>query len=124
MTKQIRWFLFVEAAAFGLAALVHSGVLVHGHEHGRAATAETVIGLVLLVGLGVTMAAPRSVRAVGIASQAFALLGTLVGIVMIAIGVGPRSVLDAVFHIGFVTVLVVGLVRAWRGDVRAVRQQA
>jgi hypothetical protein len=109
MTQIVRLFLSVEAAAFGFAALIHSGTLVSGYQHSRAATAETVIAVVLLAGWAVTLASPHLSRLAGLAAQAFALLGTCVGIVMIAIGVGPQSALDVVLHAGFVTMLVAGL---------------
>ena len=38
----IRSILALEAAAFGAAALVHSGTLIQGYEHSKAATAESV----------------------------------------------------------------------------------
>src|SRR5439155_22332168 len=71
VTLVVRWFLSLEAAAFGAAVLVHSGVLAHGYEHRKAATAESVIGLVLLVGLASSVIAPRSSRSIGLAVQAF-----------------------------------------------------
>ncbi len=119
MTHLVRFFLSLEAAAFGAAALVHSGMLVRGYEHWKAATAESVIGVVLLVGLGVTVVTAQASRAVGLAAQAFALLGTLVRILTIAIGVGPRSTLDIAFHVGFVVALITGLVLVARGRIGA-----
>lgn len=111
MTRLVRCFLSLEAAAFGAAALVHSGVLVRGYEHWKAATAEGAIGVVLLAGLAASVVTPRSSRAVGLAAQGFALFGTLVGIFTIAIGVGPQSTLDIALHVGFVAALTTGLVR-------------
>jgi hypothetical protein len=110
MTRAIRLFVFIEGAAFIAAALTHFGLLMDGYEHQKAGTAESVIGIVLLVGLALTWIRPGSTRAVGLAVQAFALLGTLVGIFTIAIGVGPRTVPDITFHIGIVLVLAWGLI--------------
>ena len=107
MTRQtVRVFLLIEAALFLAAVLTHFGVLMSGLEHRKAGTAESVIGCVLLAGLILTLIRPESTRAVGLVVQAFALLGTAVGIFTIAIGVGPRTVPDIVFH----GVLVIGLV--------------
>ena len=117
MTQLVRSFLLFEAAAFGAAALVHSGLLARGHEHGKAATAETVIAAVLLAALALSVLNARSSRRAGLAAQGFALLGTLVGIFTIAIGVGPRTTLDFALHAGFVATLVVGLVLVARGHV-------
>jgi hypothetical protein len=115
MLAVVRSFLLVEAAAFFLAALVHGGVLVQGYEHWKAGTAESVIGAVLLVGLIVSYAAPRSSRTAGLFAQGFALLGTCVGLFTIAIGIGPRTAFDLVLHAFFVAILIVGLVLVARG---------
>ena len=74
-----------------------------------------MIALVLVVGLASTWVRPGSTRGAGLAAQAFALLGTLVGLFTIAIGVGPRTAPDIVYHIGIVVVLAAGLVVAVRG---------
>jgi prepilin signal peptidase PulO-like enzyme (type II secretory pathway) len=109
-----RAFLAAEAAVFGAAALVHAGVLMQGYAHASARNAETVIALVLFAGLLAIAIAPAWTRTIGIGAQGFALLGTGVGLVMIAIGVGPRSPLDLILHGVMVTLLVTGLVRAER----------
>lgn len=106
--------LVVEGATFVAASLVHRGVLVHGYEHDRAAVAETVIGAVLLAGALLVRLRPGRARAIGIAVQAFAILGTLVGLAMVAIGVGPRTVPDVVYHFSILGLLVAGLVRTAR----------
>src|SRR5437867_1048915 len=80
-------------------------------------TAESVIGIVLLLGWVLTWMRPRSTHGIGLAVQGFALLGTLVGIFTIAIGVGPRTAPDIAFHIGIVVVLVSGLIVAARARV-------
>jgi hypothetical protein len=59
------------------------------------------------------MPAPQT-RRVGLAAQAFALLGTLVGVFTIAIGVGPRSGPDIAYHVAIAAALVWGLVVAKR----------
>jgi hypothetical protein len=108
--QTVRLFLVVESVAFVTAASVHFGLLLHGHEHLKAGTAESVIGGALFLGLVLTAFRPASTRAVGLAAQGFALLGTLVGISTIAIGVGPRTVADITFHLGIVIVLVFGVI--------------
>jgi hypothetical protein len=108
--KHVRTFLGIEAIAFGIAALVHAGVLTDGYQHREALIAESVIAGVLMIGLMVTVMNPRSSRAVGLTVQGFALLGTLVGIFTMAIGVGPQSRFDVALHTGFVTLLIAGLV--------------
>ena len=110
----IRAFLTLEAAAFVVAACIHRGLLIQGYEHREARIAESVIALVLFVGLLLTWIRPRTTRAFGLAAQGFALFWTLVGLFTIVIGIGPRTTPDIVYHIAIVIVLVCGLVAAAR----------
>jgi hypothetical protein len=119
MARILRLFMLAEAATFILAASIHAGFLISGYEHGEARIAETVIGIVLVTGATLTWIRPASARSAALAAQGFALLGTFVGIFTIIIGVGPRSVLDVVYHVGIVAVLARGLVVAWRTRVAA-----
>lgn len=113
MTR-IRLFLLFEGASFAFAALVHFGVLLDGYQHRKAGTAESVIAAVLLSGLALIWMRRAWTRGVGIAVQAFALLGTLVGVFTIAVGIGPRTIPDVAYHVAIVAVLVWGLVVAAR----------
>jgi hypothetical protein len=112
MTQTIRLFLLVESATFFLAALIHMGFFLKGFEHRNASVAESVIAAVLFGGLLLTLFIREWARNVGITVQAFALLGTLVGIFTIIVGVGPRTVPDVLYHIAIVVVLVVGIMVA------------
>ncbi len=112
--RAVRVLLGVEAASFLLAAAIHAGVLVGGYEHSEAMIAESVIGTVLLVGLTTTWLRPRSMFTAAAGVQTFALLGTLVGLWTMVVGVGPRTVPDAVYHVIIVIVLAAGIRTAWR----------
>ena len=90
-------------------------MLISGYEHHEAMIAESVIGTVLIGGLMMTWLRSRSMLATAIIVQAFALLGTLVGIFTIIIGIGPRTVPDIAYHVSIVIVLAVGLGLARRG---------
>jgi hypothetical protein len=114
ITQRIWFFMFVETAAFSVAALTHFGLLIAGYQHHRAGTAESVITLVLFAGLALSWIRPASIRVIGLAAQGFALLGTLVGIFMIAIGDGPRTLPDVAYHVIIVIVLVSGITVAAR----------
>ena len=114
MRKAIRLFLLLEGVAFIAAGLTHFGVLMNGYEHRQAGTAESVIGIVLLIGFALTWMLPGATGGIGIAVQAFALLGTCVGIFTIAIGVGPRTFPDIAFHIAIVIALISGLIVTFR----------
>jgi hypothetical protein len=106
----IRLFLLGEAAAFCAAALIHGGYLVPGYAHRSARIAESVIGLVLALAWAFTLARPAAARTVGLYAQGFALAGTLVGAFTIAIGVGPRTAPDVIYHALLLAILVTGLV--------------
>lgn len=116
MRKTIRLFLLFESIAFVAASLIHLGVLVYGHEHRPAGTAEGVIGIILLTGFVLTWTLARWTSGIGIAVQAFALLGTCVGIYTIAIGIGPRTIPDVAFHVAIVIALLSGLFVTFRAQ--------
>lgn len=114
-----RLLVIAEAAAFISAALTHFGIPITGYQHLQAGRAESVIGLVVFVGWIVILARPSWTRRVGLAVQGFALLGTLVGIFTIAVGVGPRTLPDLVYHACMIVLLLFGLIvaiRARRGQ--------
>ena len=114
MRRAIRLFILFEGAAFITAALTHFGILMKGYQHQKAGTAESVIGIVLLCGLALTWIRPASTRGIGLAVQAFALFGTLVGIFTIVIGVGPRTAPDITYHVVVVIVLICGIAATTR----------
>lgn len=124
MRHTIRLFLFGEGASFVIAGLTHFGVLATGYEHRQAAIAESTIAAVLLAGWGLTLVQAAQTRPIGIAAQAFALLGTLVGAFTIAIGVGPRTAPDIAYHAAILAVLITGLVVAVRAPAIGAGQHA
>jgi hypothetical protein len=110
MRRTTRTFLLLEGVSFALAGLVHAGGLVGGYEHRQAAIAESSIAVVLLAGLGLTWLWPARTRLIGLGAQAFALLGTLVGAFTIAVGIGPQTVPDLIYHLAILAVLAWGLI--------------
>jgi hypothetical protein len=78
-----------------------------------------VIAVVLVTGAMLTWLRPTAARAAGLWAQGVALVGTLVGIFTIAIGIGPRSMLDIVYHVAIVAVLPWALSVAWRARMLA-----
>lgn len=122
MRQTIRLFLIVEAVCFIVAGAIHSGLLVAVDIHQQAAIAESIIGVALLLGFALTWILPDQTQLIGLVAQAFAALGTLVGISTIIAGFGPRTAPDLAFHIAILAVLVWGLVGAARSrDIRGVR---
>jgi hypothetical protein len=105
----LRPLLTAEAVAFLLASMVHRGWLLPGYAHGAAATAESVIAAIVLAGLVLGLILPHRARLFGGVAQAFALLGTLVGVFAVIQGFGPQTGLDLAYHVVMVAVLVAGL---------------
>jgi hypothetical protein len=114
----MRALLLFEASTFVVAAAVHYGALFDGYDHLKAGIAETVIAVVLVAGLLCTWMPTPWPRNAAMGSQAFAAFGVLVGLFTIAVGVGPRTVADVVYHLGIFAVLVAGaaVVRASADD--------
>jgi hypothetical protein len=110
----IRSLMLLESMTFLAAAAIHAGLLVSGYEHREARIAETVIAVVLLAGAIVASFGPVWARRAGLVAQGFALAGTVVGIITIAIGIGPRSFADVIYHVIIVCVLIYGVTLAAR----------
>ena len=114
---RLRAFLVAELILFALASLLHRGILAGGFEHARAAVAEGIIALVLAIGLAISVYSPSEARAAALWTQGFALLGVGVGLVMILIGIGPRTGLDYGLHAVMALTLITGLASAARPQV-------
>ncbi len=112
MIRSLRVLLVLEAATFVTAALIHFGNLVDGYRHQAAGTGESVVAVVLLAGL--TLSWTRWPRQAVVAAQAVAAIGVLVGLMTIAIGVGPRTAPDIAYHLGILVALIAGLAIALR----------
>ncbi len=109
MVNRIRLFLGLEAAIFIAAALIHFEVVLDGYYDREAGIAESVIAVVLLIGLLTSLLRPAGTRRAGILVQGFALVGTFVGVTLL-VTLGPRTTLDIVIHLVMVIVLVIGLI--------------
>ncbi|HKB86452.1 MAG TPA: hypothetical protein VKD08_09805 [Ignavibacteriaceae bacterium] len=108
----LRIFLTIEAAGFLAASLIHFGFLIQGYEHTKARIPEGIIGLVLLIGVVLTMIYPQKINTISLIAQGFALFGTLVGLFTIILGIGPRTLPDIIFHALIICLLVWGLIIA------------
>ena len=105
----VRGFLLLQTAIFLAALSIHFGVSLGGYGHQAAGTAESVIALVLGAGFLLTWTPPPWSRRAATGAQAFGILGVLVGLFTIAIGIGPRTVLDLTLHGAMLLTLIAGL---------------
>lgn len=113
----IRILVVFDAVTFLLAALLHLGVrLPLGFavltEPGirDAAIVEGLAGLIFAVAAYAVFTHQQWARPAAIIAHVFAFLGVLVGINALAIGLGPRTGLNTVYHNLMLLLLVLGLV--------------
>ena len=103
--------MLVEAVSLAVASGLHLGGLVDGRSSSfdpdAAGLAEAVIGGVLIVGALVMLRSPHRARSAGIAANAFALVGFLIGITETASG-GHAP--DIAYHLTVIPLLVISLV--------------
>ena len=118
MNSWAKPLLLFEVTLFAAASLVHSGVFLGGYEHARAATAEGLIAAVLACGIFACFFRPAWTRSVALAVQSFALFATLIGAFTIAIGIGPQTMADRVFHLLLLLVLISGFVATFKWNSR------
>lgn len=112
--KTIRVWLAAQAGLFAVAALMHRGAFGAAHVHVRAATAESVIAGILLLGLLATIAVPLRAAVIALVVQILAGIGTGIGIVMVAIGVGPHTPIDYVLHAAMLGLIIAGILHTRR----------
>jgi hypothetical protein len=106
--------MLVEAATFGVAAALHLDAriplgfgTVRGEPETNAALAELVIVGVLVFGAVVVLVRPVDAGPFACVVTGFAIFGVIVGLVMIALDVGPRTVPDLVYQIAIMTMLLI-----------------
>jgi hypothetical protein len=105
----IRGLLLLQIVIFLSMVSIHVGLLIAGYRHRNAATAESVFAAVLVAGLLLTWSPPRWSRGAATAAQSFGILGVLVGLFTIALGIGPRTMLDLALNAALLLTLIAGL---------------
>ena len=111
----VRGFLLVQIAMFLVLVSIHFGLLMTGYGHRAAGITELVIAAVLLFGLLLTWRPPPWCRRAAMAAQSFGTLGVLVGLFTIALGVGPRTILDLSLNVVLLLTLIAGVASTKRG---------
>ena len=106
--------MLLEALAFAIASVIHSGTLTDVSVDPGANIAEGTIAAVLFVGAVLIILQPAWTRIVGALAQGFALLGSLIGTYLAFRGLGPNTVPDLVFHVAVVVTLAFGMLAALR----------
>lgn len=118
----ISFLLSLQIAVFGLASLVHAGILAKGLEHARAAAAGGTIVVLATTALLLWLFGAFGVSTqyrVALGAQLLAPAGTLIGAVMIAVGVGPQTQTQTQLDMGFHVILLAMLLACIAATVRA-----
>ncbi len=107
MIMSLRLLMLFQIGLFTFAAAAHAGI-GRSSTDPAAATAETVIALALLGGLGFGLLRPMEARLAALASQGFALFLTLLGFTLV-MTIGPTHTFDVVMHLMMLVTLASGL---------------
>ena len=105
----IRGFLLLQIVIFLSMITIHFGLLIGGYSHRGAGAAESVITAILVAGLLLTWMPPPWSRRAASAAQAIGILGVLLGLFTIALGIGPRTILDLALNGALLLALIAGL---------------
>ena len=106
---RVRSFLLFQIAILLSMVSIHFGLLLRGYDHRSAGATELAIEAVLVAALLLTwMPGPWSRRS-AIAAQSFGILGVVGGLLTIAIGIGPRTMLDLFLNTAMLLTLIGGL---------------
>ena len=111
----VRTFLLGQIAILLVLASIHFGLLMGGYRHQAAGATESVMMAVLVLGLLLTWTRPPWSQRAVTAAQLFATLGVLVGLVTIALGIRPGTILDSSLNVVLLLTLIAGLVVTKKG---------
>jgi hypothetical protein len=106
-------FMLVQIAIFLVMVLIHFGLLIEGYRHQNAGATESLLTAVLVTGLLLTWT-PRWSHRAAVVAQSFGTMGVLLGLFTIAVGIGPRTILDLTLNGALLVTLIAGLVMMLR----------
>ena len=104
----VRGFLLAEIAIILVIVSIHFGLLIDGYRHQNAGATELLLATVMVAGLLLTWT-PRWRRPAAITVQSFGTMGVMLGLFTIAVGIGPRTILDLSLNGILLLTLIAGL---------------
>lgn len=114
--RTVRTLFLSQIAGFIVLASIHFGLLIDGYRRPPAGATELVIVGALLVALVLTWGVPAQGQRVATATQPLATLGILVGLVTMALGIEPGTILEVSLNVVLLLTVPAGLIltRRWR----------
>jgi hypothetical protein len=106
---RVRSFLAFQIAILLSMVSIHFGLLLRGYDHRSAGATELAIEAVLVAALLLTWMPGAWSRRSATAAQSFGILGVVGGFLTIAIGIGPRTMLDLFLNTAMLLTLIGGL---------------
>jgi len=106
------------AALFFFGAIQHAGVALGPFHEPRivpASIVETLCGLSLLVGVTTIFRRSLASRRAAVVSNLVALGGVLLGIAALAVGAGPRTASNDIYHSVMLALIAAGLLILFTG---------
>jgi len=97
------WLLGIEALLFGAASLVHAGASSVDYGYMGTAMAEALVSAILILSIVASILRFWPPRTVALTAQ-----GAVLGVVTIAISIGPQTRPDHIFHAILLVVLALG----------------
>jgi hypothetical protein len=120
------WLMIANAVVFFFGGVQHAGVAV-GRFHEPliipAAIVEALCGLCLLWGASALFRGGRTRWRTALITNLLALGGVLLGIVALAIGAGPRTATNDLYHKIMIGLIAAALLLIWLGRRTALAQE-
>jgi hypothetical protein len=110
---RVRWIMAIAAVTLLVAAALHAGIVIEG-PFDSAALFETIIAVILVVGIGLTFLPEPWARWGALATLVVSAAGVAVGLFLVIRGAAPNSAPDIVYHVALMAWLLAGIVLAWR----------
>jgi hypothetical protein len=122
MNTLLAWVSALNAAVFLFGAVQHVGIALGPFREPRilpAALVETICALALAYAAVALVADPVAGRRVSVISNVVALAGVMIGLIALAMGAGPRTASNDLYHRVMLALIGAGFLLLYLGRARA-----
>lgn len=116
MNFLLKFVMSANAALFFFGAVQHAGFAIGRFQEPRivpAAIVEALCGLALTWGVIALARRARSARRTAVATNLIALFGVIIGVVALALGAGPRTASNDLYHRMMLVMIAAALLLIW-----------